>query len=140
MFIVEFCSQSLYTYIVKVAPPDGLEALDAARDALGPQITYVKCPKSGVSRFEVVCDVTESQARQACSASGAFSKSRQATVSVPSQALNRWAQFSWRCLPGNVTIAECVPGLDYKRVVEAWLSDGAPLNWTPSGYEPDANR
>jgi hypothetical protein len=86
-----------------------------------------------------MCDVTEAQARKACSSSGAFGKSRQATVTVPSEALNRWASFSWRCLPGNVTIAECVPSLDYKCVVEAWLSDGAPLEWTPSGYEPMAS-
>jgi hypothetical protein len=134
MFIVNFRCNSV-AYVVDFSYPDGLKALDSARVALGPQIAYITRPSSHFCRFEVCCDVTEAQARRAFVKSGVFGESRQATVTVPPESLTKFVQVSWGFMPGSDSRAECLPSINCADIVEAWLADGAPLEWTPSGTE-----
>jgi hypothetical protein len=142
MFIVTFRSNSV-AYVIDFASPDGLKALDAARSVLGPQIDYIARPASNFCRFEVCCDVTESQARRAFCTSGVFGESRQATVTVPPESLTKFVQVSWGFMPGSDSRAECTPIIACDRIVEAWINDGAPLEWSPAASTTDndtANR
>jgi hypothetical protein len=138
MFSVTFRGNSPDAYIIRVSPPDGLKALDAACATLGPQVDFVARQAYDFCEFEICCRVSEEQARKAFFRSGAFGESRQVTVKVPPEALNRWTCGSWRLMPGSDTIAEWIPSIRYADIVDAWLADGAPLEWTPSGYEPSA--
>jgi hypothetical protein len=113
-------------------PPAGLRALDGARAQLGPQIKYIAEPL-GFYRFEVRCDVSEEQARRACSVSGVFGYTFKAEVVVPPATLNQYVRVNWRPLPDNETIAACDYDIDAAQLVEDWIAAGAPLKWEPSG-------
>jgi hypothetical protein len=138
MFTVTFRAPSIDAYVIRTSAPDGFRALDAARAQIGPQIDYVAQAAYGLCRFEICCDVTEEQARRAFFASGVFGESRTATVLVPAEALNRWVVFSWRLMPGSDTIAECIISCRHSAIVEAWLTAGAPLEWTPEAGTAEA--
>jgi hypothetical protein len=139
MFKVTFITTTSFGYVVSIDnPPAGLRALDGARAQLGPQIACVSEPL-GFFRYEIQCNVTESQARKACSASGAFGYAFGASVVVPREALNQYVRVNWRPLPDAANIAACDYSIDAAQLVEDWLAAGAPLEWTPDGYEPSAS-
>jgi hypothetical protein len=140
MFIVTFRCKEVVAYVIDFASPDGLKALDSARAVLGPQVNYIARQSSNFCRFEVCCDVSEPQARRAVVQSGVFGESRQATVTVPPESLTKFVQVSWGFMKGSDSIAECLPNINRTQIVEAWIEDGAPLEWTPAASTPDANR
>jgi hypothetical protein len=136
MFIVSFTSMSV-AYVIDFAHPDGLRALDNARAVLGPQVDYIARQESHFCRFDVCCDVSESQARRAFAQSGAFGENRQVKVIVPAESLTRFVSAEWRLMAGSETIAECQPVIRYADIVDAWLSEGAPATWTPADSKTD---
>jgi hypothetical protein len=131
MFIVTFRSNSV-AYVIDFAHPDGLRALDNARAILGPQVDSIMRPSSHFCRFEICCDVSEAQARRAFVKSGVFGEARQAAVTVPPEALTQFVTAEWRLQPGSETRAECTPRIRCADIVEAWITAGAPLEWSPA--------
>jgi hypothetical protein len=137
MFSVVFRGEHGNMHVVSIErPPAGLRALDGARAQLGPQVTHIEEPL-GYYKYELACSVSETQARRACSASGAFGYDFGVSVVVPRAALNTYVLVRWRPLSTSETIAACDYGIDARQLVEDWINDGAPLEWTPDGYEPD---
>jgi hypothetical protein len=102
-------------------------ALDAARVQLGATIQDVRFyPASRQSH--ITCTLNDAQARRA---GGAFAAATAATVVVPPASLNRYIIIEWRPLPENETTAVCNYTVDSERLVEDWLSAGAPVAWNP---------
>jgi hypothetical protein len=107
-------------------------ALDAARVQLGATIQDVRFyPMS--SQSQLTCTLDDAQARRAGSV---FAAANAAKVVVPPVSLNRYVLIEWRPVPGSETIAVCDYILDAERLVEDWLSAGAPLTWNPLDNNP----
>jgi hypothetical protein len=107
-------------------------ALDAARVQLGATIQAVQfCPASRQSHL--TCTLNDAQARRA---GGALADATDAQVVVPPASLNRYILIEWRPIPGSETIAECDYIVDSERLVEDWLSAGAPVAWNPLDNKP----
>jgi hypothetical protein len=128
MFTVKFsCVQASKHVIEIIHPPAGLQALDAARAALGPDIVRVEHPQ-GFYYYDVVCDLTEAQARLA---PHQFAGHWDATVKVLPGALNGCVIYKWRRHPRIATCATLDYEIDRAAAVEGWLAAGAPSEWIP---------
>jgi hypothetical protein len=137
MFKVTFCCISAGKHVISISnPPAGLKAIDTARAELGPDIVKVRL-QGGYYEYEVMCDVTEAQARRA---PHQFGEKWGACVRVLPGALNGCVVYRWQRSPHVDTIAVMSPIIDREAIVEGWLSAGAPTEWVPpDGYEPSAS-
>jgi hypothetical protein len=128
MFTVKFtCTQASQHVIAITEPPAGLRALDAARTELGPEIVRVEHPL-GFYRWDVVCDLSEEQARRA---SHQFGEKWGACVRALPGALNGCVIYRWKRHPHVANYAVLEYDIDYAAAVEGWLEAGAPTEWLP---------
>jgi hypothetical protein len=126
-FSVEFVGEKR-SWVIENTRERGLCALDAARAKLGSHISDVRFyPMS--DQAQVVCSLNEDVARRAAHVFGRFNV---AEVCVPRGALSQYVVFSYREEKG---VGVQSMDVDAERLINDWLTDGAPLDWEPPGYK-----
>jgi hypothetical protein len=126
-FSVEFVGEKK-AWVIGGMRERGLCALDAARAKLGSHISDVRFyPMS--DQAIVTCTIDEETARRAAHVFGRFNA---AEVCVPASALNQYVVFSYREEKG---VGVQSMDVDAERLINDWLTDGAPLDWEPPGYK-----
>jgi hypothetical protein len=126
-FSLEFVGENR-SWVIENTRERGLQALDRARAALGPHIRDVSFyPMS--DQAQVVLSLNEDVARRAPDVFGRFNA---AEVCVPKAALSPYVRFSYREENGK---AVQLMDVDTERLINDWISAGAPLDWEPPGYK-----
>jgi hypothetical protein len=125
-YTVTFSANVSGEWVVDHMRERGLHALDAARASLGPHINELRYyPMRG--QHQLIYKLDEARARRA---SDVFAHEDSVTVSVPPEALNQYASFTYWDDHG---VGVQVLDIDSDRLVEDWIAAGAPLEWAPEG-------
>jgi hypothetical protein len=117
------------SYAIRTQSPQGLEALVAARAALGSDITADMLPAyPNYYHIDPVCILTEEQAHRAA---GRFADCTHICEEVPKGSLSDFVSWSWEKRGGRV---EAVPNLDETGLIDDWLAFPC---FEPGDYEKD---